>query len=152
MLQGGTAWRLTATLREFRSPEPIDLVFKFPRFYRDATGELAKFDVEGENPWKEQAEKNKDFNRTVWRKRNSAMRKAYNQCLSEGGVPTKKRLFAAMEGFVDEKTGDLEMKHLDYWLSSKARSNSEFYAEKDKDSGNFVVRDRTSGMEWSDET
>lgn len=151
MLQGGTAWRLTATLREFRSPEPIDLIFKFPRFYRDATGALAKFDVEGENPWKEQAEKNKDFNKSVWKKRNAAMREAYNRCVSAGETPTKKRMMREMGGYVDEKTGELEMKHLDYWLSPKARSNSDFYAERDEDTGVFVVRDRTSETDWDGE-
>ena len=149
-LEGGTAWRLTATLREFRSPDPIDLIFKFPRFYRDATGALAKFDVEGENPWKEQADKNKEFRRKVWASRNSAMRRALRQCLSDGVKPSKKNLFRRMADYTDDEVGELEMKHLDYWLGPKARSYSDFALTKTEDDG-YLVYDKTHGLEWEGE-
>lgn len=46
-LSGATAWRVTATLREFRSPEPFDLVWRYPRFLPDASGALRALDVDG---------------------------------------------------------------------------------------------------------
>lgn len=46
-LAGATAWRLTATLREFKEPEPINIYFRYP-IHELAGDEASEWKVEGE--------------------------------------------------------------------------------------------------------
>jgi len=46
-LAGATAWRLTATLREFKEPEPINIYFRYP-IHELAGDEASAWKVEGE--------------------------------------------------------------------------------------------------------
>lgn len=46
-LAGATAWRLTATLREFKEPEPINIYFRYP-VHELAGDEASEWKVEGE--------------------------------------------------------------------------------------------------------
>lgn len=51
-LDGATAWRLTATLREFKEPEPINIYFHYP-IHELAGDEASEWKVEGEEePYK----------------------------------------------------------------------------------------------------
>lgn len=51
-LDGATAWRLTATLREFKEPEPINIYFRYP-IHELAGDEASEWKVEGEEePYK----------------------------------------------------------------------------------------------------
>lgn len=51
-LDGATAWRLTATLREFKEPEPINVYFRYP-IHELAGDEARAWKVEGEEePYK----------------------------------------------------------------------------------------------------
>lgn len=51
-LDGATAWRLTATLREFKEPEPINVYFRYP-VHELAGDEARAWKVEGEEePYK----------------------------------------------------------------------------------------------------
>ncbi len=51
-LDGATAWRLTATLREFKEPEPINVYFRYP-IHELAGDEAGAWKVEGEEePYK----------------------------------------------------------------------------------------------------
>lgn len=51
-LAGATAWRLTATLREFKEPEPINIYFRYP-IHELAGDEASAWKVEGEEePYK----------------------------------------------------------------------------------------------------
>lgn len=47
VLDGATAWRLTATLREFKEPEPINIYFRYP-VHELAGDEASEWKVEGE--------------------------------------------------------------------------------------------------------
>ena len=49
--------------------------------------------------------------------------------------------------YTDDEVGELEMKHLDYWLGPKARSYSDFALTKTEDDG-YLVYDKTHGLEW----
>lgn len=52
VLDGATAWRLTATLREFKEPEPINIYFRYP-IHELAGDEAREWKVEGEEePYK----------------------------------------------------------------------------------------------------
>lgn len=46
-LDGATAWRLSATLREFKEPEPINIYFRYP-VHEIAGDETCEWKVEGE--------------------------------------------------------------------------------------------------------
>lgn len=46
-LDGATAWRLSATLREFKEPEPINIYFRYP-VHEIAGDEACEWKVEGE--------------------------------------------------------------------------------------------------------
>lgn len=51
-LDGATAWRLSATLREFKEPEPINVYFRYP-VHELAGDEASTWEVEGEEePYK----------------------------------------------------------------------------------------------------
>lgn len=50
---GASLFRASVTCRSFDGREPMNVAFKFPRFYVDTSGILAKLDVEGENPYEE---------------------------------------------------------------------------------------------------
>lgn len=59
-LDGATAWRLSATLREFKEPEPINIYFRYP--VHEMAGDEAKaWKVEGEEePYKRLTPKEKE--------------------------------------------------------------------------------------------
>ncbi|MBR3384035.1 MAG: AAA family ATPase [Atopobiaceae bacterium] len=49
-LESTTCWRIEYTLREFESPKPTDMYFRYPVHILDANGELAKYELEGADP------------------------------------------------------------------------------------------------------
>ncbi len=117
VLGDATAWRVTATLREFRSPEPIDLLFRFPRFYRDATGELARFDVEGENPAREAMETRKAKARREQDECVAMIAGAVAECERDGVPPTRR---AVLERINDGREGKVTMAQLKHWTTAQA--------------------------------
>lgn len=57
-LGGTTCWRVTPTLREFATPHPIDLYYRFPVHIPDRDGRLSRFGTEdGERPRPTEAER-----------------------------------------------------------------------------------------------
>lgn len=113
LLGDATAWRMTATLREFRSPEPIDLVFKFPRFYRDETGALRGYEVEGADPFKKQIDRNKKNGADNRRKVIDAVSSALS---SFDRPPDKWELMEAL----DERLGyEVTEDHIKKWSSAR---------------------------------
>lgn len=131
-LAGAGAWRLEATLREFREPDPINLLFKFPRFYLDDTGFLARFDVEGMDRFakindakKRQAARDQE-DRVEW------MRRAIAECEAEGIPPTRDAVLERMERGRDD--GDVTATMLKNWTTGKAKWSP--------------IRCRMDGDEW----
>lgn len=60
LIPGATAWRMEATLREFASPESIDLYFEYPVHVFDENGALKELVPESEKPvWQRGNEKSK---------------------------------------------------------------------------------------------
>ncbi len=143
-LGGATAWRLTATLREFRSPEPVDLVFAFPRMLRDPTGRMGGWDVEGENPWREAAEEKAGKKRREYEGRVSRMRAAYSALVASGTKPTRRAVLDAMNADGGEEVG---MAQLRAWTSDKAPW-SPFRC--DTENGNALTDTARDPIDWGD--
>ena len=60
-VQQRTAWRLEATLREFRGFDPINVWFDYPIHCMDVSGALGDITLEEDKPrWQKGVEKNKD--------------------------------------------------------------------------------------------
>lgn len=60
-VQQRTAWRLEATLREFRGFDPINVWFDYPIHRMDVSGALGDITLEEDKPrWQKGVEKNKD--------------------------------------------------------------------------------------------
>ena len=60
-VQQRTAWRLEATLREFRGFDPINVWFDYPIHRMDVSGALGDITLEEDKPrWQKGVEKNKN--------------------------------------------------------------------------------------------
>ena len=94
---GATAWRMTATLREFKQPEPIDLVFSYPVHEVEATGMLEGCDVQGENPGRERRAQTKAEAKNGQAEKNAAISRAVERCGAEHVEATKKNVYQRME-------------------------------------------------------
>lgn len=142
-----TAWRLSATLREFLSPEPVDLVWSFPRFYRDPTGALASFDVEGENPWREASEKKSGKKKAELSERVASIRNAVTRCGADGVPATRANVLRRMnEGLPEDEQETSE--HLKNWTTGSKSPWSPFRCS-DKEHGS-VVYDSSEAPPWDD--
>lgn len=137
-----TAWRLTATLREFKTPDPVDLVWKFPRFYRDVTGSLSGFDVEGENPMAEANEKRRDRAATDNAAIVAAIRSAVGKC---GNEPTRAEVLKRMNDDLDYEVTEENIK---YWTTSKCKW-SPFRAKNIN--GKWLLYDTNEPLPWGDD-
>jgi hypothetical protein len=60
------AYRVSMTLREFKSPKPVNLLFTYPIHIKDQTGYLERLALQGDNSIEalQQAKKNKDKERS----------------------------------------------------------------------------------------
>ena len=91
-----TCWRVSVTLREFAPPSPIDLFYRYPVHLTDSVGELAKFKVEGEDPYLKNREKRdrarKEKEDAAHEKIVEIMREAIESCASDGVSATRKNV------------------------------------------------------------
>jgi len=92
-----TAWRMTATLREFKQPEPIDLVFRYPVHEVEATGMFEDCDVQGENPGRERRAQTIAESKDARAEKNAAISRAVEKCGAEGVKATKENVYQRME-------------------------------------------------------
>lgn len=81
-LDGLPAYRMSADCRSFAKPADRDFVFRWPRFYE--TGELARYKVEGEDPFAKQAQAKRDRDRRNAEEGARLMREAFEACRAEG--------------------------------------------------------------------
>ena len=118
-LAGAGAWRLEATLREFREPEPVNLLFKFPRFYRDETGFLARFEVEGRDQFAEINDAKKRLASRDQEDKVAWMRSALEECARDGVPATREAVLERMCQGRDD--GDVTDTMLKNWTTGKAK-------------------------------
>lgn len=81
-----TAWRIEGTLREFKSFEPRDIWFKYPRHELDDKGTLKKVIPEGERPAWQKAQDNIKSPEDKKEERMKSIEMAFEACSIEGDV------------------------------------------------------------------
>ncbi len=96
-LGGATAWRVTATLREFASPEPFDLVWRWPRFLPDASGTLRGLDEDGLAVVQKINDKKRSHAKARREDIVEAMGRAIEGARADGAVPTRAEVARRME-------------------------------------------------------
>lgn len=96
-LGGATAWRVTATLREFASPEPFDLVWRWPRFLPDASGTLRGLDEDGLAVVQRLNDRKRAHAKARREDIVEAMGRAIEAARSDGAVPTRAEVARRME-------------------------------------------------------
>ena len=129
-----TPWRLTATLREFATPEPIDLLFRYPQHLLDASGELSRFKVEGEDPTVRQREQRKKA-RAEQVARDQAekvalLRDAVAACAEDGVKPTRSNVLERVGEFDEKAVTDGQIKR---WTDPSRSPWTPFKTVVDKD-------------------
>ena len=134
-------WRLTATLREFATPEPIDLLFRYPRHLLDASGELARFKIEGEDPTVRQREqRRKARNEQVARDQDekvSLIRDALAACSEAGVKPTRRNVLERIGEFNEKAVTEGQLRR---WTKPSESPWSTFRVTKDKDGTEIIEK------------
>lgn len=89
-----TPWRVSVTLREFRDPGPIDVLWAFPvHVLASEEDGLSGCDVEGSNPL---AEKSRARSSKGWQLKNEAIGIALAKCGTERVTATPKKVYERM--------------------------------------------------------
>ena len=80
-----TLWRNPSmTTRSFPTPPERDVIFKWPRFYDDPTGMLAKFETEGADPFAKGRESKLAKNHRIQKEAAELMQDAYDAAVADG--------------------------------------------------------------------
>ena len=141
---GAKLYRTTFTCRSFQNPDPIDVAFRYPRFYRDVSGLLAKCHVEGEEvSWQEKKERRADARReqadNERREKIEIVRQALALCAEDEVYPTRKNVL--------ERIGEFDGKPitsgtLTAWTSKdNKRALGPFSCEKDEETNRWLICD-----------
>lgn len=147
-LDGTTCWRVSATLREFKSPAPIDLFYRYPVHLMDRAGELAKLKVDGEQEsWRERKQRRDDA-RSAKVESDQAekvrlMSEAYEACREDGVRPTRRAMLERIGEFDGKPVSDGQLRA---WTKPGKAPWSPFEVRDDPD-GVSVVTDAREGSQ-----
>ena len=83
-LGDATAWRVTATLREFRAVEPFGVLFSWPRHI--PTSRFDSWEVQGADPFAEGRKAKRKREEDTRQARADLLRAAFMACVAEGAV------------------------------------------------------------------
>ena len=129
-LEKTTCWRVSVTLREFATPDPIDLFYRYPIHLTDANGELAKYKVEGEDPYlrnkekrdREQAEKFK----ADQDEKNQLLKEAIDACAEEGIEPSRANILEVIGEYKGKAVTEGQVRD---WTTPKKSPWSNFHCD-----------------------
>lgn len=129
---GNPTYRVSFTTRSYRTPHDMDVMFVFPRFYPDASGDLKRFEVEGhEQTW---AEKRDEINEKKKAKAESdraekirLVRDALRFCEEDGIMPTFGNVYRMLGEFDGKPVSEGTFRH---WLNTKGRRLGPFSTRK----------------------
>lgn len=100
-------YRAEVTCRSFGYRKPIDCIFRYPRFYRDDTGELKALKVLGEDKQKEGSERGKQARKeqaeNEKQEKIDLMRAAIAKCEEDEVLATRKNVYARLDMNADDK-------------------------------------------------
>lgn len=146
-----SAWRVSATLREFATPEPVDLFFRYPVHILDRSGQMRRWKVEGEDPWAEQQELRrkgkaaKDMADQA--EKNRLVRDAVRECADDGVTPTRANVLERIGEFGGRGVTDSQLKA---WTNPNRNAWAEFGVTRNRD-GVDVVTERNASNDDENE-
>jgi RecA-family ATPase len=147
-LDGTTCWRVSATLREFATPKPIDLFFRYPVHIPDMQGELARYKVEGEDPYLKQSEQRKkaraDQVMADQETKIALVRAAIEECSKAGLRPTRKNVLEQIGEFNGRAVTDGQLKR---WTDSGRSKWTVFSLEESNDGGDPIIVEKSDKNE-----
>lgn len=114
-----TCWRVEYTLREFESPKPTNIYFRYPVHLVDYAGELDKYDIDGSDPDKFKRERRdkarKDRINKNRQEKIDAISAAIQECRSEDVIPTVENVleYIGSVGDID----DVKKSHIRDWCN-----------------------------------
>lgn len=110
-----TAWRIDATLREFKKFPPVNLWFKYPIHQVDTAGILKNVEPDGDKPpYRRGIAKRKQNSRNSRNQKNIELENAINNC-NAGEPPTKKQLAEYLD-ISDRSVSDRIKSHGGYMI------------------------------------
>ena len=114
-----TCWRVEYTLREFESPKPTNVYFRYPVHVVDTTGELAKYELDGADPdrfKRERREKaRKEKVEKGRREKIDAIASAIEECRDEDIMPTVENVLNHIGSVGEIET--VNKRHLRDWCN-----------------------------------
>lgn len=121
-MEGATGWRVSATLREFRSPEPIDLIWRYPRFFRDASGMLKRCEEEGRaNPLRKVNRARKKSASAYHADIVAAIGRAVDAARAEGAAPTREEVMGRMNADSQWTGDEVTSTKITSWTQAKSK-------------------------------
>ena len=139
-------FRAEIKCRSFGYRKPIDCVFEYPRFYRDATGELAALKVLGEDPRAEGAAKGKiarqEQAKDETAKKVEAIRKAMSKCAEEDMIPRPPVVYKRFFFESEKKPG----KNVQYDTFRRWVNNLTPFTIEEDENGKEVILDDMSSI------
>ena len=147
---GAKLYRTTFTCRSFQDHDPLDVAFRYPRFYRDTSGLLTSCHVEGEEvSWQEKNERRKQGRReqadNERREKIEIVREALALCAEDEVYPTRKNVL--------ERIGEFDGKPvtsgtLAAWTSKgNNRALGPFSCDKDDTTNRWLIYDDESSKD-----
>lgn len=104
-LGDATAWRLTATLREFKAVPPVDLFFMWPVHVVDTLGVCAGWDVQGADPYADGRRSKRRREAEAQEVRADLMREAFDKCVTDHATEAVNGAFGATASAMWEHMG-----------------------------------------------
>lgn len=116
------AYRVSMTTRSFPTPPERDVIFKWPRFYDDPTGLLAKFETEGADPFAKGRESKLAKNHRIQKEAAELMQDAYDAAVADGcaddnGYVTQEDLLERIGTRIDPEGYEVKpsARDIQYW-------------------------------------
>ena len=126
-----TCWRVEYTLREFESPKPTNVYFRYPVHIVDTTGELDKYELDGADPDKAKRER---------REKVDAISSAMQECRDEDSLTTIDNVLDHIGSVGDIE--DVKKSHIRDWCNPKRSPWTPFRIETIKGVKDVIVDTR----------
>ncbi len=114
--EGATAYQLSMVLREFRTPQPANLAFAYPRHIMDDEGNLDRSAPVGSAAQRRAkgSRKTKEHAQDDRRLRDECIQKALEQCGADGVEPSSREVH---ERFCKISHGEVQLETFRRWLN-----------------------------------
>lgn len=148
-LGGCAAYRATMTARSFPSPPDKDVIFRFPRFYEDASGRLGQFGTEGSDPEEERAQRAAERAQRSRQRKIEAVRDAKRACAEAGVLPTAAELYDRLRDIdgTGREGAKIARTTFNGWVRAGARGTLGAFRSVQESGGRWLVLDEGESLE-----